>query len=168
MNTCCIKGNISQDIETRFLPNGNGITEFSVAVNKKWTTESGEKKEKVSFIPCKCWGKRGEVIAQYFTKGSAILLRGELDMEQWEDKATQQKRSKLVLFIEEFDFCGDKRQEGQPTGQPPRQQQRPAPSGQRLGTAPVRGQQQAPPKLQDVDYGDGPVTDGLDDDEIPF
>lgn len=163
MNSCIIKGNISQEIDLKYLPNGTAVATTSIAVNEKWTTDSGEKKEKVAFIPIKIWQRRAEVIAEHFTKGSAILVRGKIEQENWQDKETGANRSKLVLVVEEFDFCGDRR-EGQPAqgSQRPAQQPRPAPTGQRA-PMPADRRREPPPQTADSDG----FTDD-DPDSIPF
>lgn len=139
MNLVIIKGNLTRDPELKYTPKGTAITEFGVAINKTWTNDAGEKKEKVTFIDVKFWGKGGEVVAQYFTKGKPILIQGELDVEQWEDKATMQKRSKVVITAQSFEFCGGDKPSTPAPGRDERQQQRPP---QRQQAAPQRSQSQ--------------------------
>lgn len=165
MNHASIKGNLTRDPETRFLPSGISITEFGIAINERYTNKDGEKMEKTIFLNCKAWGKLGdEVIAKFFSKGSPILVWGRLDVEEWEDRDSQQKRSKVVIVVEGFDFCGDKKAEQRDPGyNETRQQPRPAPSGQRAPAPVDRRQREAPPALQD-DFDGNP----LDDSELPF
>lgn len=118
VNQTILKGNLTRDVELRYTPKGTSVAQFGVAVNRKWTTEDGEKKEEVTFLDVEAWGRIGEVIAQYFTKGKPIIIRGRLKQEQWEDKTTSQKRSKIKVVLEEFDFCGDSKGSGEPAGQP--------------------------------------------------
>lgn len=98
-----IAGNLTRDPETRYLPSGQAIASFDVAVNRKWKAD-GEAKEEVSFVPITAFGKQAETIAQYLKKGRPILLEGRIRQESWTDKATQQKRSKIGVVLESFTF----------------------------------------------------------------
>lgn len=118
MNLVVLQGNMTRDVELRYTPKGTSVAQFGVAVNRKWTTEDGEKKEEVTFLDVEAWGRMGEVISQYFTKGKPIIIRGRLKQETWEDKTTSQKRSKIKVVLEEFGFCGDSKGSGDSTGQP--------------------------------------------------
>ena len=106
MNVVILSGNITADPELRRTNGGTAVCEFTIAHNKRWTTESGEKKEKVSFIGCVIWGRRAEVFAEHHRKGSKALVRGELTQESWDDKTTGKKQSKTKVNVEEFEFVG--------------------------------------------------------------
>lgn len=108
MNTVIIKGNITRDPELRYLPNGTPVCGFGIAVNEKWTGDDGQKKERVDFFDVEAWSKRGETVAQWFKKGNPILITGKLKQETWDDKQTGQKRSKIKIVLQQFDFCGGK------------------------------------------------------------
>ena len=101
-----ITGNITRDPELRTTPSGATVCGFSVAVNRTFRDSSGEQKESVSFIDCSAWGKAGEIIAQYAKKGSGILVSGRLDQRSWEDKDSGQKRSRVEIVVEDFNFLG--------------------------------------------------------------
>ncbi len=101
-----ITGNLTRDPELRTTPNGASVCSFSVAVNRTYRDASGEQKEDVSFIDCSAWGKLGEMINQYAKKGSGVLVCGRLDQRSWEDKATGQKRSRVEIVAEDFNFTG--------------------------------------------------------------
>lgn len=101
-----ITGNLTRDPELRTTPNGTSVCSFSVAVNRVYKDTSGEQKEDVSFIDCSAWGKLGEMIAQYAKKGSGVLVSGRLDQRSWEDKNTGQKRSRVEIVVEDFNFTG--------------------------------------------------------------
>ena len=102
MNTVTLYGNITRDPELKQLPGGTSVVGFGLAVNKKYKDSQGNQQEKVMFIDCDCFGKRAEVIAQYFSKGSPILLQGELELQQWEKDG--QRRSKHSIYITDFSF----------------------------------------------------------------
>ena len=106
-----IAGNLTRDPELRTTPNGATVCSFSVAVNRTFRDASGEQKESVSFIDCSAWGKLGEMINQYAKKGSGVLVSGRLDQRSWEDKTSGQKRSRVEIVVEDFNFAG-----GAPSG----------------------------------------------------
>ena len=103
-NKVVLMGNLTRDPETRTTPNGQSVTSFSLAVNRSWRGADGQQQESVSYIDCTAWGKAGEIIAQYMGKGRALLVSGRLDQRSWDDKETGQKRSKVEVVVEDFNF----------------------------------------------------------------
>lgn len=101
-NKVILMGNLTRDPETRTTPNGQSVTNFSLAVNRTWRGQDGQQQESVSYIDCVAWGKPGEIIAQYVTKGRPILVSGRLDQRSWEQEG--QKRSKVEVNVEDFNF----------------------------------------------------------------
>jgi len=106
-NKVILMGNLTRDPETRNTPNGQSVTNFSLAVNRTWKGADGQQNEDVSYIDCVAWGKPGEIIAQYLSKGRAVLVSGRLDQRSWEDKESGGKRSKIEVVVEDFNFVGD-------------------------------------------------------------
>lgn len=104
MNELQLMGNLTRDPELRYTQSGSAWATAGIAINEKWTTQGGVKKEKVIFIDIKAFNKTAELLGQYYKKGKAILLSGKLDMESWDDKQTGQKRSKLTVSIEKLHF----------------------------------------------------------------
>lgn len=105
-NKVILMGNLTRDPETRTTPNGQSVTNFSMAVNRTWKDGNGQQQESVSYIDCVAWGKPGEIIAQYVSKGSSLLVSGRLDQRSWDDKETGAKRSKIEVIVEDFNFVG--------------------------------------------------------------
>lgn len=105
-NKVILMGNLTRKPETRTTPGGQSVTSFSLAVNRTWKGADGSQQEAVSYIDCVAWGKAGEIIAQYLDKGSAVLVSGRLDQRSWDDKETGQKRSKVEVVVEDFNFVG--------------------------------------------------------------
>lgn len=103
-NKVILMGNLTRDPETRQTPNGQSVTNFSLAVNRTWKGQDGSTQEQVSFIDCVAWGRQGEVIAQYMQKGRPILVEGRLDQRSWEQDG--QKRSKIEVVVDNFNFVG--------------------------------------------------------------
>ncbi len=119
-NRVIIAGNMTRDPEARALPSGMASTRFSLAVNRAYTTKDGEKRDEVTYIDIDSYGKQAEVIAKYCGKGSSILVEGRLKLDQWEDKKTGEKRSRLGVVLENFTFLGGKPQGGDEGGSAPR------------------------------------------------
>ena len=107
-----ITGNLTRDPELRTTPNGASVCSFSVAVNRVYRDSNGEQKEDVYFIDCSAWGKLGEMINQYAKKGSGVLVSGRLDQRSWEDKTSGQKRSRVEIVVEDFNFTGGANRDG--------------------------------------------------------
>jgi len=105
-------GNLTRDPELKYTPKGQACAQIGMATNRKYKTESGEEKEEVCFFDVLAWGKQAEVICQYLKKGNPLMIEGRLKLEQWDDKNTGQKVSKLRVALEQFQFLGGK-QEGQ-------------------------------------------------------
>lgn len=103
-NKVILMGNLTRDPETRQTPNGQSVTNFSLAISRSWKGQDGNTQEQVSFIDCVAWGKTGEIIAQYVQKGRPILVSGRLDQRSWEQDGN--KRSKVEVVVEDFNFIG--------------------------------------------------------------
>lgn len=103
INRVCLFGRLTRDPEVRFTPNNTPIANFSIASNRSYVNAAGEKKENVSFFNCVCWGKRGQVFAQYVKKGNRILIEGRLEQRSWEDKDGN-KRSTVEIVVDDFQF----------------------------------------------------------------
>lgn len=99
MNHVTLMGNVTRDIELKHTQGGTDLCELGLAINKKWTDKSGQKKESVCFVDCTCWGKTAEIASKYLTKGQKVLVEGELTLDQWEDKNGGGKRSKLKVTV---------------------------------------------------------------------
>src|SRR5512138_1837499 len=94
-NQVILVGNLTRDPELRYTPKGTAIAEFGLAINRTWKDESGETKEEVTFVDINAFGRQAEVIGQYLKKGRPVLVEGRLKLDTWEDKQTNQKRSRL-------------------------------------------------------------------------
>jgi single-strand DNA-binding protein len=105
-NKVILVGNLTRDPELRYTPKGMAIAKVGLAVNRNWTSESGEKKEEVTFVDVDIFGRTAENVAQYMKKGRPILIEGRLRLDQWDDKQTGQKRSKLGVVGEVVQFLG--------------------------------------------------------------
>lgn len=105
-------GTLTRDPEVKYTPKGTAICQIGLAVNRTFTMpESGEKREEVVFIDCESFGKQAETIGEYCKKGRPLFVEGRLKLDTWDDKQSGQKRSKMKVVIESFQFLGDKRRE---------------------------------------------------------
>lgn len=105
-NKVILMGNLTRDPETRSTAGGQSVTNFSLAVSRSWKGADGTKQDQVSYINCVAWAKTGEVIAQYLSKGSPVLVSGRLEQRTWDDKDSGQKRSAVDVIVEDFNFVG--------------------------------------------------------------
>lgn len=105
LNKVFLLGNLTKDPELRYLPSGTAIVSFGLATNRKFKSADGEQKAETCFVDVKMFGRRGEIISEYLSKGSPIYVEGRLRFEQWETQDGQ-KRSKLVVMADNFEFAG--------------------------------------------------------------
>src|ERR1700676_753146 len=117
-NKVILAGNLTRDPELRYTPKGMAIAKIGMAINRTWRNEAGETKEEVTFIDVDAFGRTAENIGQYFKKGRPILVEGRLKLDQWDDKQTGQKRSKLGVILETFQFL-DSNRSGEGAGEAP-------------------------------------------------
>lgn len=113
-NRVILMGNLTRDPEVRYLPNNMAVVDMGLAVNDRYQDkQSGEWVDRPNFIDCTAFGKSAESIGKFFTKGRPILIEGKLRFEQWEDKQSGQKRSKIKVVVDQWNFC-DSRSGGAP------------------------------------------------------
>src|SRR5215467_12939155 len=111
-NKVILAGNLTRDPEVRYTPKGVAIAKLGLAINRTWKNEAGETKEEVTFVDVDAFGRQAEVLGQYLKKGRPILMEGRLRLDQWDDKQTGQKRSKLGVVLESFQFMDSGRADG--------------------------------------------------------
>jgi single-strand DNA-binding protein len=144
-NKVILMGNLTRDPELRYTPKGTAIAKVGLAINRYWTTESGEKKEEVTFVDVDVFGRTAENVGQYMKKGRPILIEGRLRLDQWDDKQTGQKRSRLGVVAESVQFLGSPTGgEGTPVT--------PAVSRPAPASAPEPAEADAPPEHDDVPF----------------
>jgi single-strand DNA-binding protein len=153
-NKVILVGNVTRDPELRYTPKGMAIAKIGMAVNRTWRNEAGETKEEVTFVDIDAFGRQAETLGQYIKKGSPLLIEGRLKLDQWDDKQTGQKRSKLGVIVEGFQFLGGPRTEGAPGENAPRRSTgaaaAPAPSAS--PAAPAAEPDGPPPEEDDVPF----------------
>ena len=107
-NKVMIIGNLTRDPEIKYTPKGTAIADIGLAVNRNYTTDSGEKREEVTFIDVTLWGRVAEIVGEYCKKGRPLFVEGRLQLDTWDDKATGQKRSKLKVVGENIQLLGSR------------------------------------------------------------
>jgi single-strand DNA-binding protein len=108
LNKVMLIGNLTRDPEIKYTPKGTAIAAFSIAVNRNYTTESGEKREEVTFVDLEAYGRTAEVIGEYCKKGRPIFVEGRLKLDTWDDKQTGQKRSKMKVVVDGMQLLGSR------------------------------------------------------------
>src|SRR3989344_5606964 len=103
LNKALIIGNLTRDPELRTLPSGKSVVSFSVATNRTWLNQAGEKQPEEQFQNIVSFGKQAEVIKQYLTRGSMILIEGRIQTRTW-DGQDGAKRSRTEIVIDNFQF----------------------------------------------------------------
>ena len=105
-NKVFLMGNLTRDVQLKYLPSQTAVAEFGLACNRKFRTANGEDREEVTFVDITAFGKQAEVLNQYMSKGKPIFIEGRLKYDQWEDKNGGGKRSKLTVVVDKFQFIG--------------------------------------------------------------
>ncbi|MBE34184.1 MAG: single-stranded DNA-binding protein [Opitutaceae bacterium] len=153
-NKVYLIGNLTRDPELRVTPKGTAICQFGLAVNRQFKDESGSVRDETTFVDIEAWGRQGETISKYCTKGRPLFVEGRLKFDQWEDKTSGQKRSKLKVVLEGFQFLGG-RGDGEGQGQ-----------GEGAYSAP-NPERNAPPVRGGGAPAASATNDGVDED-VPF
>ncbi len=135
-NTVLLMGNLTRDPELRYTPSGSPVCNLGLAVNRNYTDRAGESREETTFVDIEVWQRQAETCQQYLRKGAPVFVEGRLKMDEWDDRQTGQKRSKLKVLANRVQFLsGPNRAEfddggggggdeeggyrGQPQGAPP-------------------------------------------------
>jgi single-strand DNA-binding protein len=146
-NKVILMANFTRDPELRFLPSNTAICEFGLAVNDRYQNKQTQQwEDRPNFVDCTAFGKTAENIAKFFTKGRPIFIEGKLRFEQWEDKQSGQKRSKLKVVVDTWQFVDSDKGQG---------------AGSTTGGAGTPSRGHASPPQQDNGWGGS-------DDDVPF
>ena len=119
LNKVLLIGNLTRDPELRYVPSGQAVATFTVAVNRAYNSQSGEKKEEVSFIRVVVWARRAEVCNEYLKKGSPVFVEGRLQSRSWEGQDGS-KRSTIEVVAQNVQFLssGSRRAAAEMEGEP--------------------------------------------------
>jgi len=103
VNKVFLMGNLTRDPELRYVPSGTAVANFTVAVNRVYATQTGEKKEEVTFVRIIVWGRRAEVCGEYLSKGSPVFVEGRLRTRSWQTPDGQ-NRSTIEVVASNVQF----------------------------------------------------------------
>ena len=169
VNKMILMGNLGQDPEVRYMPNGGAVANISVATSESWKDKTtGEQKEKTEWHRVSIFGKLAEIAGEYLRKGSTVYIEGQLQTRKWQDQQGQDRYTTEIVvqgFNGVMQMVGGKSQEG---GQPQQQQQgwgQPQqPQQAPMQQQPTQQQQQynTPPNQSQPQYNAPPAD--LDDD----
>ena len=142
-------GNLTRDPEIKYTPKGTAVADISLAINRVWKNDAGQKQEETTYVEVELWGRQAEIAGEYLKKGRPVYIEGRLKLDTWDDKQTGQKRSKMRVVGETLQLLGsrDGTNGGTSSGTSERTQSRPP--------RPAR-----PPVDPDLDATDG--------DDVPF
>ncbi|MCP4127309.1 MAG: single-stranded DNA-binding protein [Gammaproteobacteria bacterium] len=125
VNKAILIGNLGQDPEVRYMPNGNAVCNFTLATSETWKDKNtGEKKEATEWHRITAFARVAEIIGDYARKGSKVYVEGKIKTRKWQDKDGQDK-STTEIVLDQFQLL-DKRDPSQPRSQPRSQAPQPA------------------------------------------
>lgn len=151
-NRVILMGNLTRDPQVRYTPSQTAVADLGLAVNRVWYDKNThEKREEVTFVDVTVWGRQAEVAGEYLSKGRSVLIEGRLQLDQWEDKDSGQKRSKLKVVCENLTMVGGRSDGG----------------GSRGGGASQSGAASPPESSPADDFYNEPAAQS-NDDEVPF
>jgi len=114
LNKVILIGNLGQDPEARFTPQGTAVTNLSIATNESWKDQSGEMQDRTEWHRVVMYGRMAETATEYMKKGQMVYVEGRLHTREWEDQ-NQIKRKTTEIRCDNFTMLG-KRSDA-PTGQ---------------------------------------------------
>jgi single-strand DNA-binding protein len=170
VNIVVLAGRLTRDPEMRYTPSGMAVAKLGMAIGRRFKdSQSGQMREETTFVDVEVWGRQAETASQYLSKGRGLLVEGELRLDQWDDKQTGQKRSKMKVVASRVQFLGGPSGSGGAGGaggegggaaRPPRQ----APAGKGRAPAPAQAQgvEEQPPDSEP------PPDLDIKEDDIPF
>lgn len=168
-NKIIVVGNLTRDVELRYLPSGSAIATIGLASNRRYKRQDGTQADETCFVDCKLFGRTGEIANQYLRKGSKVLIEGRLTYESWTDQ-NGVKRSKHTIVAETMQML-DSRSDSSSQNNYENYQgyENPQPSYSaptQGGYAPQQPMQQ--PQNYNNQYQSNIPEINIDDDEIPF
>jgi single-strand DNA-binding protein len=159
LNKVQLIGNVTRDPEVKYTPKGSAVTDLGLAINRFYTTETGEKREEVTFVDVTLWGRQAEVAGEYCKKGRSVYVEGRLQLDSWEDKTTGQKRNRLRVVADSMQLLGPK-----PGGAPGVSGGEEEARSSRYGRPQSSGSEQSRSELQAAPAPSQPE----EEDDIPF
>ena len=104
LNKVLLMGNLTRNPEIRYTPGGSAVCEFGMAINRRFMQANGQEKDETCFVDITVWGKQAESSSRFLQKGSSVFVEGRLVYDQWTEKETGNKRSRLRIYAERVQF----------------------------------------------------------------
>jgi len=152
LNKAMIIGNLGRDPEMRYTPNGQAVTQFTVAVNRNFRGQDGEWQEETEWFRVVAWGQTGERAAENLRKGGKVYIEGRIQTRQWEDQSGQKRYTTELIADRVTNLERRLREDGDPGFTPPAGSNRPA----------------QPQRTPDAASGGKDELDQADLDDLPF
>lgn len=173
-NKVLLLGNLTRDPQVRYTPGGTAVAELGLAVNRTWfDKQANQKKEETTFVDVTLWGRQAEVAGEYLSKGRSVFIEGRLQLDQWEDKTSGEKRSKLKVVGEAMQMVGGRSEGGGDGGgggggQQGQRSSRAPQGGGRRSSAPAGRSTSQESSAADSFYDNNPGPEDIPDDDVPF
>jgi len=144
LNKVTLMGNLTRDPEVRTTPNGQTVTSFSLALNRSWNDQQGNRQDAVEYIDVVAWGKLGEIVGQYLAKGRRAYVEGRLQTRNWgaQDGSKRYKTEVVASDLIMLDRASDNPGASAPRNQEP--------------VAQVSGAQNSPVETDEISIEDIP------------
>ncbi|MDR1533827.1 MAG: single-stranded DNA-binding protein [Planctomycetota bacterium] len=107
-NKVILIGNLTRDPELRYTPQGTAVADLRIAVTTVRGKSGTERKEETLFIDCTVWERQAETCREFLTKGRQVLVEGRLIEDQWQDKETGERRSRIKVYVQSVQFLGNR------------------------------------------------------------
>jgi single-strand DNA-binding protein len=154
LNKVMIMGNLTRDPEIKYTPKGTAVADVSIAVNRVYSSDQGERREETTFVDVELWGRQAEIAGEYLRKGRPVYIEGRLKLDTWEDKQTGQKRSRMRVVGENLQLLGAREGGGE-------REDSSSGRGHQRSERPAQSRQPAAKKPLDPDLD-------VDGDDVPF
>lgn len=164
VNKVILVGTCGQDPETRYMPNGNAVTNLSLATSEQWTDkQSGQKVERTEWHRVSLFGKVAEIAGEYLRKGSQVYIEGKLQTREWEKDGIKRYTTEIIVDMQgALQLLGGRPQSDQAQRPATGGYQNPAPRPQSQSQPQRESRPAQQPAPQPI------VDDHLFDDDIPF
>ena len=149
-NRVVLVGNVTRDIELRYIQSGMAVTDLGMAINDRRKSNTGEWVEDTTYVDVTLWGRTAEVASEYLGKGSPVLIEGRLKFDQWETDG--QKRSKLRVVGEKMQMLGARGGGGGGASGGSTPHSRPQPNTEYSEAAAPAQEPAAPPQDDDIPF----------------
>lgn len=167
LNRVQLIGNLTRDPELRYTPSGAAVVSFSIATNRSWTTDTGEKKDQAEFHRIVAWNKLAEICSQFLTKGKKVFVEGRLATRSWVGQDGAQKQTTEII-ISDMILLDSRRTDGEvvsstPSSEPEESEEKPA-TGKTKSSAKQNVKEE--PKKNEAEEKD--ESEEIAADDIPF